>query len=337
MTFTELMLDKAKRSPKSILLPEPTDPAAGDKILKAAEIIAGLGAARPVLLGAPEEIRNAAKNNGVTLDSIKIINFEDEEFKAEVIRKYLEISEEYSAKSLNRKFGDPLNFAAALVRLGYADCLGAGLTRTTGEVILAAQMFIGLQERISVVSSIGIAEFPHFTGPEGNMLCFTDCAVNINPSSEELADIAIISARTVKALLGWDPRVAMLSFSTKGSGDHGDALKVAEAVRIAKDREAGLEIDGEFQLDAAIIPASAAKKVKQPSSVAGKANILVFPDLDAGNIGVKMAQIFGGAIAHGPLLCGFARPVTDFSRSAPVEEIVGNLVMLSVYAQNIKG
>ena len=165
------------------------------------------------------------------------------------------------------------------------------------------------------------------------MICFADCAVNARPSSEELADIALASADTVSLLLGWAPRVAMLSFSTKGSSEHEEVDRVRAAVEIARERRPELAVDGEFQLDAAIIPAVAAKKVKVPSAVAGKANVVIFPDLGAGNIGVKMVQIFAGATAHGPLLQGFARPVTDFSRSAPVEEIVGNLVMLAVTAQ----
>lgn len=333
MTFTEKMLEKAKLSVKSILLPESTE----EKILRAARKIADLGAARPILLGLTNEIFDAAQSYGISLENMEIMDSENETIKAEVIAKFLTISDELSEKALNRKFRDNMNYAAALVRLGYADCLGAGLTHTTGEVILTAQMFIGMQKGISVVSSIGLAEFPNFTSSEDNMLCFTDCAVNVKPTSEELADIAIVSARTVKALLGWEPRVGMLSFSTKGSSEHEEAAKVIEAVRAAKEREPDLLIDGEFQLDAAIIPAVAAKKVKEPSQVAGRANILVFPDLGAGNIGVKMAQIFGGAVAHGPLLQGFAKPVTDFSRSAPVDEIVGNLVMLTVYAQNMQG
>lgn len=330
MTFTESMLSKAVLSRTSIVLPE----AAEEKILQAARKVADINAADPILLGNPDEITAAAKAAGVLLEGIRIVDAEDEAFKEKLISDFLATSDDFSEKALNRKFREPLNVAAAMVRTGYADCLGAGLTRSTGEVILTAQLMIGMREGISTVSSIGIAEFPNFSGPEGNLLCFTDCAVNMKPSPEELADIAVASAQTVSALLGWEPRVAMLSFSTKGSGEHEDVEKVREAVEIVRSRKPGLLIDGELQLDAAIIPEVAKKKVRDGSPVAGRANILVFPDLGAGNIGVKMAQIFGGAIAHGPLLQGFARPVTDFSRSAPVEEIVGNLVMLAVYAQN---
>ncbi len=330
MTFTETILKKAHLSQKSIVLPEATE----EKILLAARKVADIGAARPLLLGNPDEISAAANNAGISLTGIEVVDSGDEAFKTKLISDFLAVSDDFSEKALNRKFREPLNIAAAMVRVGYADSLGAGLTRSTGEVILTAQLLIGMQEGISTVSSIGMAEFPNFDGPEGNMLCFTDCAVNMKPSSAELADIAITSAHTVRALLGWEPRVAMLSFSTKGSGEHEDVEKVRKAVEIAKSRKPDLLIDGELQLDAAIIPEVAKKKIRDDSPVAGRANIIVFPDLGAGNIGVKMAQIFGGAVAHGPLLQGFAKPVTDFSRSAPVEEIVGNLVMLAVYVQN---
>jgi len=332
MTFTETLLKKALLSPKSIVLPEASE----EKILLAARKVADLGAARPILLGNPDEISASANGAGVSLEGIEVVDSGDEAFKTELIGKLLEVCGDFSEKALNRKFRDPLNVAAAMVRTGYADCLGAGLTCSTGEVILTAQLMIGMHEGINTVSSIGIAEFPNFNGPEGNLLCLTDCAVNMRPSPEELADIAITSAQTVRTLLGWEPSVAMLSFSTRGSSTHEDVEKVRKAVEIARSRKPDLLIDGEFQLDAAIIPEVARKKVRDHSPVAGRANIIVFPDLGAGNIGVKMAQIFGGAVAHGPLLQGFAKPVTDFSRSAPVEEIAGNLVMLSVYAQNMQ-
>ena len=156
-------------------------------------------------------------------------------------------------------------------------------------------------------------------------------AYRLQKPQEELADIAIVSTDTVSTLLGWSRVV--LSFSTKGSSEHEDVERVRNAVDIIRERRPDIKADGEFQLDAAIIPEVAEKKVKDGSDVAGRANILVFPDLGAGNIGVKMAQIFANAIAHGPMLQGFARPVTDFSRSAPIEEIVGNLIMLAVMAQ----
>ena len=329
MTFTEKMLEKARQNRKSITLPEATN----EKVLLAAAKLVELGAAQPVLVGNPDEIKAAAADCGVDLTALPVVDTTDEAFLSELKRDFLALSSEFSEKALGRRFRDPMNVAAAMVRTGRADCLAAGIVHTTGEVILAAQMFIGTKPGISVISSIGMVEFPNYTTSEGNMICFADCAVNAKPSSEELADIALASADTVSMLLGWEPRVALLSFSTKGSSEHEEVDRVRAAVEIARERRPELAIDGEFQLDAAIIPAVAAKKVKEASPVAGKANVVIFPDLGAGNISVKMVQIFAGATAHGPLLQGFARPVTDFSRSAPVEEIVGNLVMLAVTAQ----
>lgn len=256
------------------------------------------------------------------------IDHTDEQVREDVIAAFLSVSPDFSEKALKRKFKYPLNFAAALVRLKKADCLAAGIDYSTGEVLLASQSFIGMQEGIETISSIGIVDAPTFSGPQGNFLIIGDCAVCQNPDSSELADIACTSADTVKGLLGWEPRVALVCFSTDGSGEGEITEKVVEAVRLAQERRPDLHIDGEFQFDAAIDPAVAEKKVKRESAVAGRANVIIFPDLNAGNIGVKLIQRFGNALAYGPILQGFASAVTDFSRSAPVDEIVGNLIML---------
>lgn len=332
MNFTEKLLEKARTQPKAVIFPESNE----IRVLEAARKITDLGAAHPILVGNPDTVKAFAAENNVSLEGIKIVDNADEKLKQTVIKEFLAASDMFSEKALNRKFKTPLNFAAALVRVGRADCLAAGIVHTTGDVILAAQMFIGMEQNVNTPSSLGICEIPGYEGSEGNMLVITDCAVNMNPSSEELADIAIASSGTVSALLGWEPRVAMLSFSTKGSSTDESVDKVVKAVEIARQKRPDLKIDGEFQLDAAIVTKAAARKVKTESDVAGKANIIVFPDLNAGNIGVKILQIFGHALAHGPMLQGFSKPVTDFSRSAPVDEMVGNLLMLVVRAQKLK-
>jgi phosphate acetyltransferase len=227
-----------------------------------------------------------------------------------------------------------MHFALILEHVGEIDGVVAGLNHTTGEVILAAQMIIGIREGISTVSSVGIWSIPGFEGSEGEFLAHADCAVNPDPTSEELADIAIASADTIGQLMGWEPRVVMLSFSTKGSMVHPSVDKVINALEIARRRRPELLIDGELQLDSAISPAVAAKKIKEPSAVAGRANILIFPNLDAGNIGVKLVQNFAKASACGPLLQGFRKPVSDLSRGAPLEDIVGVVSMLVICAQN---
>jgi phosphate acetyltransferase len=195
-------------------------------------------------------------------------------------------------------------------------------------------MLIGLKEGISTVSSMGLMMIPGYNGTEGNLLAIADCAVCPAPEPGELADIAISTADTVHSLLGWEPRVALLSFSTKGSASHENVDKVIKALELVHERQPGLLIDGELQLDSAIVPEVAARKVKGESPVAGKANILIFPDLNAGNIGVKLMQRFASAIAYGPMLQGFAKPVSDLSRGAPVEEIVGAITMLVARAQS---
>ena len=329
MTFTERLVERGRREPKRVVFPETGEP----RILQAARRICDLGIAHPILVGVPEEIRALAGREQVSLEGFALVDTTDEAPRQQMIREFLSASDLFSEKALNRKLKDPLNYAAAMVRVGRADCLAAGICHTTGDVVLTAQLFIGMEPGVETPSSLGICEIPGYEGSEGDMLVVTDCAVNMRPTSEELADIAIASSTTVKRLLNWEPRIAMLSFSTKGSSAHADVDKMMAAVDLVRRKRPDLKVDGEFQLDAAILPQAAARKVPGESPVAGRANILVFPDLGAGNIGVKLLQIFGHALAHGPLLQGFARPVTDFSRSAPVDEMVGNLTMLVVRAQ----
>jgi phosphate acetyltransferase len=217
--------------------------------------------------------------------------------------------------------------------LNEANCMVAGLSHTTGEVIMASELIIGLSEGISTVSSMGIMDIPGYEGPEGSLLAIADCAVCPAPGSNELADIAISTADTVKSLMDWEPRVALLSFSTKGSAGHERVDMVLKALEIVQKRRPDILIDGELQLDSAIVPEVAARKIPGGSPVAGRANVLIFPDLESGNIGVKLVQRFAHAVAYGPLLQGFAKPVSDLSRGAPVEEIIGAITMAVIRAQ----
>ncbi|MFV0439589.1 MAG: phosphate acyltransferase [Desulfopila sp.] len=322
--FFQDLLAKGQRSPQSIAFPE----SSGSKVLQAAEEVWQRGIAKPILIGEPGAICQGAERAGVKIDNFSCVDHTDEQIQESLITGFLAVCNDFSAKTLARKFKQPLNFAAALVRLGKADCLAAGIDYSTGEVLLASQSFIGLKEGVETISSIGIVDAPSFSGSQGNFLVIGDCAVCQNPTSSELADIAVTAADTVRSLLGWEPRVALICYSTDGSGEGEMTEKVVEAVRLAQARRPDLLIDGEFQFDAAVDPVIAGKKVKRDSRVAGRANVIIFPDLNAGNIGVKLIQRFGNALAYGPVLQGFARPVTDFSRSAPVEEIVGNLIML---------
>jgi phosphate acetyltransferase len=321
---------KAKANPQRVVLPE----AGEEKILHAARQVRDMGIAYPMLVGKPETISAFAGSIGVSLDDIMVVDHTEQEKVELFVSEYAKNNPDFPASAIKRMLKDPLNFAAMMVRLGETDCMVAGLSHTTGEVIMASEMIIGLQEGISTVSSMGIASIPGYKGPEGNLLGVADCAVCPAPEPNELADIAISTADTVRSLMGWEPRVALLSFSTKGSASHELVDKVVKALEMVHERRPDLLIDGELQLDSAIVPEVAAKKVPGGSPVAGRANILIFPDLNAGNIGVKLIQRFAKGVAYGPMLQGFAKPVSDLSRVAPVKEILGAITMVAVHAQS---
>ncbi|NTU60436.1 MAG: phosphate acetyltransferase [Deltaproteobacteria bacterium] len=314
---------KAKANPKRVVLPESEEP----KILQAARAVLDRGLGKPVLVGAPDAVRAAAAAAGVSLDGMELVDSTDAAKIDQLVAGYTAQCSDLPASSVKRMLRKPLNVGALLLRLGEVDCLVAGLAHTTGDVILSCQMLVGMQEGIATPSSMGIMAVPGYQGPEGELLAIADCAVCAAPDPSELADIAIATADTTRSLLGWEPRVALLSFSTKGSATHDKVDDVLKTLELVRERRPDILIDGELQLDSAIVPEVAAKKLKEPSAVAGRANVLIFPDLNAGNIGVKLVQRFAGGVGYGPLLQGFVKPVSDLSRGAPVEEIVGAVVM----------
>lgn len=329
MSVMEEILARAKAEPRVVAFPEIEE----EKILQAAQQCAAEGICRPLLVGDAEQIRQNAERWGLSLEGMQIYDTADEAACEALCEAYQAYSAEMSLKSLRRKARDAMYVALMLQAVGRADVTFAGMSHTTGEVIWAAQQMIGLQEGVTTVSSIGLAQIPGWEGSEGDLLVIGDCAVCVNPDAADLASIAVSACDTARALLGWDPRCALISYSTDGSAESELVDKVRRAVELARELRPQYAIDGEFQLDAAIVPAVGAKKVHRGSAVAGRANILIWPDLNVGNAAVKLLQIFGGADAYGPLLQGFRRIVCDCSRSAPVSELVGNIAISVVRAQ----
>lgn len=327
-------ISRAKENVQKIAFPEATE----EKILLAAREAMNLGAIESVLVGDVDAIKEAAAAANVDISDMLLVSNTDADAVLAYGERYLAMHPDspLSAKSLARKSKDSMYLAMIMEELGEIDGVFAGLSHTTGDVILAATTIFGMAEGVSTVSSIGIADIPGYEGENGSLLPFGDAAVNVDPNESELADIAISSCETIRDLLGWEPKCAMLSFSTDGSTEHEQSLKVRNAVKLANERRPDLAIDGEFQLDSAISPEVAAKKVRRESRVAGHANILIYPNLSAGNIGVKIFQQFAKADAYGPILQGIARPISDCSRGAPVSELLGNIIMLAVRAQAAK-
>ena len=328
MDFIEELKQRIEGPAAKMVFPEGTDA----RIVAAAAWVAQDGIAVPVLLGAADEVAAAAEKAGVSLGGIEVVDPTATPKLAEYVERYA-AETGFPAPAANVLFKKPLGFGAAMVRFGDADAYIAGAANRTSDVIQNCRQIIGMEEGIETPSSFMVMSTPHFAVEEGNAIVFADPGVNTNPTAAQLADIAIASARSTERLLGWEPRVAMLSFSTKGSARHADADKVIEALGIVRDREPELLVDGELQADAAIVESVAEAKVNEESPVAGRANVLVFPDLDAANIAFKLVQRMGEAGAYGPFLQGFARTASDLSRGCTVEDIVGVSVMAVLEAQ----
>jgi phosphate acetyltransferase len=329
MDMMDTIYEKARRDLQRVAFPEAEE----ENILLAAREAEYKGLCRAVLVGNKADVEGYALQYGVDIASMEMFDASDAEALERICEEYAAINSMFSVKSLLRKCRDPLYTALILEALDRIDATFAGLAHTTGDVILAGQMIVGLQEGVTTASSIGIANIPGYEGPEGRLLAFGDSAVCVDPNEEDLASIAISACDTVEKLLGWEPRCALLSYSTTGSAESPFVDKVRNAVIIANTKRPDLKIDGEFQLDAALNPQVAAKKVERSSEVAGKANIIIWPDINVGNIGVKLMQTFGHADAYGPILQGFRKIVCDCSRSAPVSELVGNIAISCVNAQ----
>ena len=334
MDIIEYAKEKAKKNPVKVAFPEAED----IKMATAISICAKEGYCVPIVLGNIDEVKKICKENSIDDSEFEYIDYHDEKLKADILSTYLKQPNIiFGEKSLTRRMEDPVYFALMMQKCGKVDVTFAGINSSTGDIIFAAQSIIGLKNNLDVISSVGIADIPGYTFPDGgHLLAVGDCAVCANPSASELASIAISTCDTIKSVTGWIPKCALLSYSTAGSAEGELVDKVRTAVELANERRPDLLIDGEFQLDAAICPEIAKKKVKRDSKVAGQANIVIFPDLNAGNIGVKLIQQFGHANAYGPLLQGFSMICCDCSRSAPVDELVGNIIFSVVRAGDLK-
>lgn len=333
MSVIDQIFEKAKSNPQKVVFPE----ALNEKMMQAAFEAGNEGYIYPILVGNKAEIEQAIQERGYDLSVFTVVDMEDEEYRKTLIEKYIALPDtRLKEKALNRRMQDKLQFAMVMQAVGDADVTFAGIDYTTGDVLLAGQMIIGLKPGIETISSIGLCDIPGFEGSEGSLLAVGDSAVCTNPNAQQLASIAISACDTVKSLLDWQPRCACVSYSTLGSGQGELIDKVIEAVKIANELRPDLAIDGEFQLDAAISPSVAAKKVKRESKVAGKANVVIWPDLNVGNVAVKLIQQFGHADAYGPMLQGFKKVVCDCSRGTPVSELKGNIVISAVRAAGEK-
>lgn len=331
MPFIDDIKLRAKKEIKTIVLPEAED----IRTLKAVDIIAKDEFCKIILIGNKEEIQKNAQENNLDISKAEIINPNDSEYYNEFVNTFYELRKhkgmtEEEAKELIK---NPVFFGMMMVKTERADGLVSGACHSTADTLRPALQILKTAPGTKLVSSFCVLDVPNCEFGENGVLVFADCGLNQKPNEEELSEIAISTAKSYKQIIGKEPKIAMLSYSTYGSAKAEEVDKVRNATNLVKEKEPDILIDGEMQFDAAIVP-SIAKSKAPGSNVAGQANTFIFPDLQAGNIGYKLVERLAKAEAYGPICQGMAKPVNDLSRGCKAEDIVGVIAITCVQSQN---
>lgn len=330
MSFVQDIKDRAKQEIKTIVLPEATD----IRTLKATDMILKEEFCKIILIGTEEEISTLAKENDLDVSKAEIINPSKSENYEEYVNAFYELRKhkEMTIEKSKELMLDPVFFGMMMVKQGKADGLVSGAAHSTADTLRPALQILKTAPGTKLVSTFVLMDVPNCEYGENGVFLFSDCGLNQNPDSESLSEIAISTAKSFKQIVGKEPKIAMLSYSTMGSAKAEEVDKVRNATELVKEKAPELAVDGEMQFDAAIVPSIAKSKAPE-SDVAGKANTLIFPDLQAGNIGYKLVERLAKAEAYGPICQGMAKPVNDLSRGCKAEDIVGVVAITCVQAQ----
>ncbi len=330
MSFIEEIKERARKQIKTIVLPEATD----IRTLKAVDIICKEGFAKVVLVGNEEEIKEIAEKNGLDISKARIVNPAISEKYEEYVEYFYELrkAKGMTMEQAKKLILDPVFFGMMMVKKEEADGLVSGAAHSTADTLRPALQILKTKPGTKLVSTFNVMVVPNCEYGENGVFMFSDCALNQNPNSEELSEIALSTAESFRNIIGKEPRIAMLSYSTYGSAKADEVEKVQQATKLAKEKAPELILDGEMQLDAALVPSVGSSKAPG-SNVAGRANTIIFPDLNAGNIGYKLVERLAKAEAYGPMCQGMAKPVNDLSRGCKAEDIVGVVAITAVQAQ----